>query len=140
VSNGAAGNAARQQSDSTPAIAIEVIDTDLRDSDWPDADNEVALTRSVPIDHANAGGSIMRGPSTEGGGASMLPESSRATSLKDKLRRLRLAASAAALALSSPEAPAPEEDRAKLAALLEQAERLVSAAEAEEAKDSSLVN
>ena len=139
VSNGAADNAARQQSDSTPAIAIEVIDTDLRDPDWSDADDEVALTHSVTIDHANAGGSIMRGTSTQGGGASV-PESSRATSLRDKLRRLRLAASAAALALSSPEATAPEEDRAKLAALLEQAERLVSAAEAEEAKDSSLVN
>ena len=55
------------------------------------------------------------------------PAGSGRPSHSDKLRRLRLAAGAAALALSSPDTGAPD-DRAKLAALLEQAEKLVNAA------------
>ena len=84
------------------------------DPDWPMPTHEVAASGSgsAPQTHTQKAGSARSSPG-------------------DKLRRLRLAAGAAALALSSPDTGAAD-DRAKLAALLEQAERLVNAAESGE--------
>jgi hypothetical protein len=96
----------------TRPVDTALDDDEEPDLEWPSPKHEAATPGSgaAPQAHTQQAGSARASPA-------------------DKLRRLRLAAGAAALALSSPDSGGPADDRAKLAALLEQAERLVNAAE-----------